>query len=199
MSGFRASHIIAGLASLLVVSAVVLQVSDAAFADTTMVAGSTWAAGTVSIVDSDGDAAMFGSGPWRPGQSQVECLEVTYTGSVAPSSPVTLSAEVTELVVAGDGLGNDIAVTVDLAPPGQSCAAWVDAGTYRVFSGTLASMTVPGSTSWIPTLPADEHVDGVGDGDVMRAFWVTATLDADVDDSAQGEGASAAFLWGVTN
>lgn len=183
-------NVLAGVVALALVSAMVLQTSTAAFSGSTSNGGNSWGAGTVSLSDSRGGTAMFTATNWKPTDSDTQCINVTYTGSIVPGAAVELAASVTETTIAGDGLGNDLDVTVAIGALGTTCAAWTGVGATNVYVGTLADMTAT-STAWTPTAS--------GGLDSTRAFNITVTLGSDTPDSAQGEGAAAEFTWSATS
>ena len=88
----------AGLFSLLVVAMTLFRVSDSAFSATTANAGDQWTAGDVVLTDDDSDTAMFAVTNMKPGDIEIECITVTYSGSL--DAAVTLYGSLT----AGDGL-----------------------------------------------------------------------------------------------
>lgn len=97
---------IAGAAAgVVLVSGIVLQVSSAAFTDTTENAGNSWEAGTVVLSDSRSGTAMFTAENMVPGDGDTQCIDVTYSGSVTPSEAIALHADVVESTVDGNGLG----------------------------------------------------------------------------------------------
>src|SRR3546814_16306626 len=72
---------IAGAAAgVVLVSGMVLQVSSAAFTDTTDNAANSWDAGTVAI-ENDAGSAMFASTAPAPGDTEAQCLMVSYSRS----------------------------------------------------------------------------------------------------------------------
>lgn len=190
-SGSRTIQAVIGsVAAVALVAAMVVRTTDAAFTDTTENAGNSWDAGTVTLTDDDAGSAMFTVTDMAPGDSNTSCIEVTYNGSITPSSAVDLYASVSETVVSGDGLGNDLDVTVDIGGAGETCD--VALTKTSVYSGTLAAFNTsssPISTGWTPAPGSD----------TTRAFEFTATLGSDTPNSAQGEGADATFTWSASS
>lgn len=177
-------------AGIALVSAAVLQVSSAAFTGSTDNADNSFSAGTVTLTDDDSGTAMFTAPGLAPGDSTTGCIEVSYTGSIAPGAPVSLHAAVSETVVGGNGLGDDLDVVVEQGAAGSSCAA--PSGLATIYSGTLAGFNgaaSPLSSGWTPVLATD----------VMRPYTFTVTLGADTPNDAQGEGADATFTWSATS
>lgn len=180
------------LAGLALVSGVVLQVSSAAFTSTTENAGNSWDAGTVTLTDNDSDTALFSVTGLAPEDTGNNCIEVTYSGSIAPGAAVSLHAAVTETIggSSGDGLGDDLDIVVKMGTAGTSCAL---IGTpTSIYTGTLAAFNTSASalsTGWTPTLGVD----------TMRPFQITYTLGSDTANDAQEDGADATFTWSATS
>lgn len=195
---------IAGAAAgVVLVSGVVLQVSSAAFTGSTENAGNTWEAGTVSLTDNDAGSAMYAStSKIAPGYTEKQCIEVQYTGTITPDAAVALYAATTSTAVnGGDGLANDLTVSVEIGPATSKCTndALTDStgltpavGT-NLYSGTLAafnSSSAPDTTTWTP--------DGAGGTDLMRPFLFTVSLPDAAPNDAQGDSATATFTWSAT-
>ena len=195
---------IAGAAAgLVLVSGVVLQVSSAAFTGSTENAGNSWTAGTVTLTDSRSGSALFQSTAQVPGDTETQCIEVTYTGTATPDAPISLSGAVTSTAGGGDGgdgLADDLDVVIDV---GTSCDALTDlvgglltpvtgATVTNVYTGTLATFDdAARNTQWTP------DPEG-GSANEMRAFRFTVTLGADTPNDAQGDTAGATFTWSAT-
>lgn len=192
MNKIRIAGAVAGTA---LVSGMVLQVSSAAFTDTTENPVNSWEAGTVALSDSRAGSAMFAGVNLVPGDGDSQCIDVSYDGSVTPSEAVALHAVVTESADAvGNGLGDDLDVTVEVGPAGADCASAPGAGT-TIYTGTLAGFHAAGAplaTGWIPD--AEDAA-----ADMSRPFWFTITLGDDTPNEAQGDGATAAFTWSATS
>ena len=186
---------IAGAAAgVVLVSGVVLQVSSAAFTDTTENAGNSWDAGTV-VIEDDAASALFVATNQVPGDTQTNCLDVTYSGSVTPSAPIDLHAVVTETVVGDNGLGDDLDVTLEIGQLGTSCEAFVASLGGPLYTGTLAGFATSGaplSTTWTPDAETTQL-------DMSRPFRFTVELGDDTPNTAQGEGAGATFTWSATS
>jgi hypothetical protein len=186
---------IAGAAAgVVLVSGIVLQVSSAAFTDTTENAGNSWDAGTV-VIDDDAASALFVATNQVPGDTATNCLDVTYSGSVTPSEPIELHATVTESTVSGNGLGDDLDVTLEIGQLGTTCETFVASLGGPLYSGTLAAFatsSAPLNTTWTPDAETTEL-------DMSRPFRFTVTLGNDTPNSAQGEGADATFTWSATS
>lgn len=199
---------IAGAAAgVVLVSGMVLQVSSAAFTGETSNTDNSWAAGTVTLTDDDTGVALYASqADIVPGYSEIRCIEVSYTGSVATTA-LQLHAAVTSTGSPGtdNGLSDDLDVQVSMGPLASECNigddGFVDAATGLLpqvgtseYDGTLAAFNAAGSpmtTGWTP--------DGATNTDLMRPFLFTVTLGADTGNDAQGDSATADFTWTATS
>lgn len=190
MNTIRIAGAAAGLA---LVSGVVLQVSSAAFSDTTGNTGNSWAAGTVDLSDSKDGTAMFTAVDMVPGDGDAQCIDVTYTGSVTPSGAIAFAASVADSDDGvGNGLSDDLDVTVVMGPLGTDCTSAATGAT--IHQGTLAALgavAVPVGTGWTP--------DAETAADMSRPFWFTVELGEDTANDAQGDGATATFTWSATS
>lgn len=125
----------AGLAAVTLMSTMVMQTSRAAFSDTTTQAGN-WDSGKVKLSESStATLAFLNTASMVPGDSDVACVSVAFTGDVA--SHVKLHASTTGT------LGSYLDLTVDEVPAattstGCATATPVTGGTL-VPSGTLAA------------------------------------------------------------
>lgn len=201
---------IAGAAAgVVLVSGVVMQVSSAAFTDTTDNTNNSWAAGTVALTDDDAGSALYATqADIIPGYSEVRCIEVSYSGSVTPSAAIKLYALVTSTgaPTTDNGLSDDLDVQVEIGPADSACnntdTGFVDAATRlltrtgtNIFTGTLAvfnDVNSPKSTAWTP--------DSANGADLMRPFLFTVNMpDASTPNDAQGDSATAAFTWSATS
>lgn len=180
--------IAAGLFTLLVVWMSMVRVSAAAFNDTTQNAADRWTAGDVVLTDDDGEAAMFAVANMKPGDTETECITVTYSGSL-DAVVVVYGA-----LVAGDGLDEYVDVTVRRGSGGTfgdctgfSSVETVYAGTLRGFVTTHASFG-SGAGTWAPV--------GGGADDVMTYQFEVTLQDTNV---AQGLTSTVTFTWEAQN
>jgi hypothetical protein len=143
----------------------------------------------VTITDDDGASAMFSAGNMKPGDTVVECITVTYSGSLDAS--VKLYGSLT----AGDGLDDYLDLTVERGSGGSfgdctgfSASETVYApGTLDGFTGTHTSFGT-GAGTWSPT-------GGAPDDDMTYRFTVTLQD----DNNAQGLTTTATFTWEAQN
>ena len=71
--------------AVLLTGALIMTASSAAFFDTTENSGNTWSAGTVILTDDDPGSAMFTVTNMSPLVPVIECIVVTYSGTMLPS------------------------------------------------------------------------------------------------------------------
>lgn len=183
-------QVLATLFGLLLASAVVWRTSAAAWTDTTDNSGNSFSTGSISISDNDGGSALFSATGLLPGDSVTGCIEVTYDSSPTPSKAVEFYAAHTDTTNGGDGLGDDLDVTVSIGAVGTNCTVIgvpTGVGTTTALE-SLASSASPISTGWTP----DPTLDA------MRPFEITVTLGSDTASDAQGESSTATFTWLVT-
>jgi hypothetical protein len=184
-----AARVAAPFAALLLVGFMVMGVSRAAFFDTTTNDANSFAAGTVVLVDDDTGSAMFSVSNMKPGDSSVECIEVTYNGTVVP-------ADVVEYVdtgdLAGTGLDTYLNLTIERGTGGSfgDCTGFSSENTD--YSGTLAGFAAAstdfasGAGTWAPAAQGEAKV-----------YRFTATLQD--NNAAQGLNATVTFTWEAQN
>ena len=80
--------IFAFLASMAVVSVLIITTSIAVFSDTTDTAGSSFSVGSVTLVDDDAAGSIFSVTNMTPGQTVTDCIMVTYQGTITNPSGV---------------------------------------------------------------------------------------------------------------
>lgn len=183
----------AAIASLALVSLLVLQVSSAAFVANTENTGNSWTTGQVALSDDDGGptsgVAMFDVTGMLPGDTVKRCIEVTYTGASDPQ-PVKLYASGTD-----SGLGQylDVSVTEGSGSTFGNCGTTfvADSGA-QIVNSTLAAFKADadGAGIWDPT--------GTGPTGQSKTYEFVVTLNAATPDSAQGASAAATFTWETT-
>jgi len=71
-------------------SALVITTSQATFNDTSVNSANRFVAGDIDLVDDDSDSAIFTIDDMEPGQTEIDCIEVTYQGSIPDPSRVSL-------------------------------------------------------------------------------------------------------------
>ena len=209
----RAGTLAAVLAGLLGSGAMMLGASYAAFNGSTSNGTNHWSAGTVTLADDDSGAAMFttavpstgqvSAAAMKPGQSVVDCIKVSYTGTL--DAAVHLYATgVTDHVGVSTGMTNFLHVKIEEGTGSSFAAATPCAG--------FGSGTVVWDTGTHPNAPSDLLADFPGDyltGPVSptttwstgteKVYRFTVTLDPAVPDSSQGSSADATFVWQTRN
>lgn len=180
----------AAIASLLLVSLLVLRVSSAAFSAQTDNPGNSWATGQISLTDDDGGgvaSAMFDVTNMVPGDSVTKCITVTYTGAADPSA-VKLYTAITD-----GGLGDHLDVTI----------AEGDGGGYADCTGFSATATLKNAVTLNSLAAHADYGTGTGTWDPTatgqsKTYRFVVTLGSDTPDSVQGADAQATFTWETT-
>lgn len=176
-------QLLAAVASLAVVSTMVLRTSQAAFTDTTDNAASAWTAGTVVLSDDDTGALFNALTGLVPGSTETDCIAVTYSGDVAAT--VRLYATVTGT------LGQYLTMDVDRGTGGSfgNCTGFTKVD--DVYAGKLSAL----GTDW-----ASGHAGGATWSPSSTAT-VTYRFTYGLDDvnAAQGLTAGATFTWEAQN
>lgn len=185
-------RLLAAVASLLLVSALIVRTTDAAFSDTTANTSNSFAAGSVAISGADGDPLFWldpdgtfsvNASGLVPGDVRTSgCLVLTYGGDVPTGAPVTLS---TPGGFGGTGLEEHLNVTVDVFSDG-SCSTLSG----KTVSGTLdalASGAFAAGTGW------DTGWQPTTNGDVQSFRFTVEVVDTN---AAQGLSVDAVdFTW----
>jgi hypothetical protein len=176
--------ILAAVLAVAGASFVTVRATAAAFSDQTDSAANQFASGTVVLSDNDAGSALFdGSSLLVPGDSQVGCIEVTYSGSV--DAEVRLFGATT----GGDGLEAYLDLTVergtgDCTTFGTATEVWGPTdGDLAEFLAAAASYA-SGVDSWAP-------VGGGADDTVPYRITVTQQD----DNAAQGLFSIFSFTW----
>ncbi len=181
----RAGAIIAGAAALSAASigALVFTATNAAFSDTTANPGNSFVAGTVILDDDLNGTAMFNVTGMVPGDTEVDCIEVTYNGTI-------VGADLDGLTMYGAATGDlaaELDLVVDRSAAGGSCAAFASAA--NVYTGDLTALGTDyasGSAGLTPSATGE-----------TVAYQFSVTLPAATPNSAQGDTANADFTWEV--
>lgn len=179
------------LVSFALVSLVVLTGSRAAFTDSTDNTGSEFAAGDVVLTDDDAGGILFNVSNMAPGDEAVNCIAVTYSGSITDPGPVRLySGGFTDAT----GLASYLNVTIEEGSGGvfNDCSAFVFEGT--VFGNTLAFFDTnhgdyaTGAGAWNPSSTSES-----------KSYRITVELDAGTPNAQQGASVTAVgFVWEVS-
>lgn len=140
------TRLVAIAASLLMLTVLVVNRSQAAFSDTTTNSGNSFGSGTVVITD-DAASALFTASGMAPGARVSNCLEVTYAGSLTP-------ADVKVYGASSGALAPYLTMSLEKGSGGQAgdCTGFVADGA-AIYSGTLSSFTTA-HTAWADGLAA---------------------------------------------
>lgn len=168
-------------ASLLMLTILTINRSQAAFTDTTGNTGNSWSAGSVTLTDDDAATALFSYTDWVPTDTASNCIVVTYSGSVLPAT-VRLHGTTT------GALDDYLDLTIEVGTGGSfgSCAGFTPTST--IFNNTLSNFSAS-HTDYASGLA----VFTAGSNPTNQAIRFTTTLQN--DNAAQGLSSTAAFTW----
>jgi hypothetical protein len=196
------ARLAAVVAAILAVTALVVSRSESAFSSTTGNSGNTLSTGSVVLSDNDSGGALFNVSGLIPGQVTTRCIEVTYSGSMAPSGAVRLYGAYVDgpdaNATADSALADYLDLRIELGNSGVTCSSTfagstlfdsttptASAGTMTAFTSSYDDWASGLSTTWSP--PANSNL--------TRAFRITATVRD--DNGAQARTAEPAFTWEV--
>jgi len=180
-------------AAFLLVGVLVVTSSRATFTDTTDDIGNAFTAGDIDLIDDDLGSAMFTITNMEPGDSETDCIVVTYQGSITDPSAVKIySGGYTD---SGD-FGDYLNLTIDEGTGGSfgNCTGFVlgnsieSGGTVADFDTTHTNYA-SGAGVWDPSsTPAS------------MTYRVTVELDSATPTAEEGESVTAlTFTWEVQN
>ncbi len=180
--------ILAVMVAVFAASFIAVQATSAAFSAQTSNAGNDFTAGSVSLSDNDAGSAMFsGASLLKPGDVQVGCIEVTYSGSL--DSVVHLYGSTT------GGTGLEAYLDLQVERGDGTCAAFGTATTvWATTDGDLGEFLAAaanygsGIDSWAPT--------GGGPDDTVPYRFTITQQD---DNAAQGLTSTVSFVWEAQN
>ena len=155
-----------------------------AFSSRTDNPGNVIAAGTVTLEDNDGGAALYSLSAAKPGDSKTSCIKVTYTGSLPATVKLMTPSTIGEL---GPYVNLKIEAGTQTTPSFPSCTGFTPYGTGgNVYEGTLAAFAAADNTfaNGISTFPTGQTKWEANNSVV---YQVTATLSASAPDTAQGK------------
>ena len=183
--------LLAAGASVLLVSFIVVSASRAAFTDTTGNTGNVLASGTVDLVDDDSGSVLFNVTGMVPGDTSVNCIEVTYQGTTTnPGAVKIYSGGYTD---SGD-FADHLNITIEEGTGGSfgNCTGFTSQNTIEN-GGTLTNFDtshtsyVSGAGVWDPSGTPES-----------KTYRITFELDPATPDAEQGESVSAlTFTWEV--
>ena len=174
--------------SLLAVSLMVTGASRAAWNATTTNSGNSFGTGSIVLTDDDGSSALFAAGGLFPGDTVVDCIEVTYGSDDDPDAVKLFLSAITD----GDSLAQYLDLTIEEGSGGSfgdctgfTSSATIESGADLADFATNHTSYATGVGTWDPS--------GNGQTQVYR---FTVTLDASAPSSAQGATVSGVeFTW----
>ncbi len=185
------ARIVAVLGSLALVSWLVVSGSAAVFTGTTASSGNSFTAGDIQLVDDDLGSALFTVADMEPGQTVVDCIQVTYQGSIPdPSGVVVYSGG---YVDSGD-FATYLNLTIDEGTGGSfgDCTGFtyentIESGTTLAGFDTTHTNYATGAGVWDPASTP-----------VSKTYRITVQLDAGAPNAEQGESVTAlTFTWEI--
>jgi hypothetical protein len=167
----------------------------AAFSQTTVNSGNSFAAGTVTIGDNDAGSALYSVSNRKPGDSVTSCIRVTYSG--------TLNSDVRLYTADPLGaIGPYVNLTIDAgtqpAAVFPSCTGFTADAGGPIFNGTLSGFAAAHS-SWANGLadyPGTSATSWVTGDAVVYRFTVSLQDNNSAAGTASG---SHAFTWEARN
>ncbi len=191
--------------------AMMLGASYSAFSATAVDGTNNWSVGTVAISDDDGGSAMFTTGVpgtgqvsaagLKPGQAVVDCIKVTYSGSLASSVKIYATG-VTDTNGVSTGMTAYVHVKIEEGT-GSSFAASPACNGFSATSTLWDSSTHGGVASDLlnvfPTAYATGATSTGWTNGTAKVYRFTMTLDSTTPDTSQGASAAATFNWQAQN
>jgi hypothetical protein len=170
-----------GLAALLAAVAVTVG-SGAAFTASSANPSNTFAAGTLSILNSKEGLAILTTSGLKPGDSATGTVDVENTGSLSGAFTLSRSS-----IVDSDG-ANPLSAKLNLVVKDcgdfSSGTPTCDAGDPQMYSGTIAAM----GTSALGTFAASEK----------HRYEFAVTFDSSAGNAYQGDSSSVQFDWNAS-
>lgn len=189
----RTANVVAGLLALALIAGLVIRTSSAVFTANTDNTGNSLEAGTIVLTDDDSGTVLFSMENVAPGEFAVECIRVTYSGSLDPEAVKFYSTST--FATAPDttlNMENQVLLTIEESTAAQTgtfngCPATFSGTTITGPDETLASWHgahtnyANGETGWNPPLPtAAAPTDS-------RLYRVTLELDETTGNAFQGQ------------
>jgi hypothetical protein len=190
-AGFVRLAVIAATFALM--SALVVTTSNATFSNVTDNTGNSIAAGDVDLVDDDTGSSIFTISAMEPGQTAIDCILVTYQGSVPDPSRVSVySGGFTD---SGD-FATYLNLTIEEGTGGSygDCTGFSSENTIET-GGTLADFDTTHTN----------YANGAGVWDpastpVSKTNRITVELDAAAPNSEESESVTGlTFTWEIQN
>ncbi len=167
--------------ALLMLTVLVVNRSQAAFSDTTVNTPNSFATGSVAISDDDAWSALFTATDMSPGNPVVDCVTVTYSGSLTP-------ADVRMYGTSAGALAPFLDTTIEIGTGGNfgNCTGFTPTST--LYTGTLDNYSTT-HTNWATGLAAFTAAANP----TVRTFRFT--VDVQNNPAAQSQSATADFTW----
>lgn len=179
--------IVAGLIiSLLLSSFMILGTSRAAWTATTETSSSSVSAGTLSLTDDDTPTALLSVTGLFPGDSESQCIKVTYGSTPNPNVVKVYSTALTD----ADGLAQWVNLKIEEGDGGsfRDCTGFGSAT--EIFNDDLAVWA--GKTSYANGVGV---WDPTGDSE-SKTYKLTVTLDVNAPSSVQNDSVTGIeFTW----
>lgn len=120
--------------AMLMLTVLIVTHSEAAFSDTTDNTANSFTTGSVVISDDDGGSAMFTAAAVTPGTPVVECITVTYSGTLVP-------ADIRMYGTSAGALAPFLDTTIEVGTGGSfgNCAGFVPSST--IYNSTLSTFS----------------------------------------------------------
>jgi hypothetical protein len=167
--------------ALLMLTVLIVNRSEAAFSATTDNTTNTFATGSVVLTDDDGGSAMFTAASMTPGTPVVECITVTYSGTLTP-------ADIRMYGTSGGTLAPYLDAGVEVGTGGSfgDCSTFVSSST--LYTGTLSGFSTT-HTNWATGLATFTAAAN------PTSRTLRFTFDVQNDPLAQGKTATADFTF----
>lgn len=127
-------------AAMLMLTVLIVTHSEAAFSDTTVNTANSFATGSVVITDDDTGTALFTASAVTPGVPVIECITLTYSGTLVP-------ADIRMYGTSAGALAPFLDATVDIGTGGGygNCAGFTFGS--NIYTGTLTNFSTT-HTNW---------------------------------------------------
>ncbi len=168
-------------ASLLMLTVLIVTNSRAAFSDTTDNTTNTFTSGSVVITDDDTGSALFTASAMTPGTPVVDCITVTYSGTLTP-------ADIRMYGTSSGTLAGYLNTTIEVGTGGSfgNCTGFTPSST--IYSGTLTNFSTT-HTNWATGLATFTAAAN------PTSRTLRFTVDVQNNPAAQGQSATADFTW----
>jgi hypothetical protein len=178
-------RITAVVAALLMLTVIVVTRSHASFNATTANGSNSFSTGSVVLTDDDAGSAMFTATGMYPGAPVVNCIKLTYSGTLTP-------ANIRMYATSAGSLAAYLNATVEVGTGGSfgTCTGFTPTST--IYTGTLTnfSTTYTNWTTGLATFTAASN---------PTSRTLRFTFDVQNVTAAQASTATATFTWEAQN